>query len=337
MYDGVDVIYMKTYRVCRFGKNSFGLLISPDLVRFCGRELANYDVVHLDGYRGLDVLVTARFCRKYGVPYVIQGRGTMRPTSSSVLAKRTYDWLLGGRDRAGCALFIASSGQEVSDYDGFIGHDQRVTVIYNGLDLSEYAPLPARGSFRQRHGIDEPKVVTYLGRLHPQKGIEYLVRAFVSSRFRRESRLVIVGPDEGHKTELAAVAKGLGLADSVAFIDTLEGEEKLQAYVDSDVVVYAGRSESFGMVPFEAAMCGVPAITSEGSACGELLKKFGAGFLVPYGDSQKLALAIDGILTDGKEAAARVRAARESIKTDLSWRKIAEEYEAAYSSVLRVR
>jgi glycosyltransferase involved in cell wall biosynthesis len=232
-------------------------------------------------------------------------------------------------------LFIASSSWEASDYNGYIGPGQRVVVIPNGINASEYANLPEKGGFRRRHGIAECRVVTYLGRVHRSKGIEHLVRAFASSRFRRESRLVIIGPDDGYRTKLASLARKLGLADSVTFVDALVGEQKLQAYVDADVVVYAGKSESFGMVPFEAAMCGVPTITSEGSACSELLGRLGAAFPVPYGDVPKLAQAIDGILENGQEGAQKVLAAREKIKEQLSWEQIARQYEEAYHSVLR--
>jgi len=335
--EGVDVMYFNTYRLMPLGLHSFGLIVSPGMVGFFKQELKNYDVVHLEGLRAFDVMAASYFCRKYNVPYVIQGRGAMGRIYSSLLPKLAYDWLLGRRILRGCALFIASSAREVSDYKRVMRPGQRVVVIPNGINAAEYAELPEKGSFRRRHGIAERKVVTYLGRVHRSKGIEHLVRAFASSRFRGESRLVIIGPDEGYKTKLASLARELGLTDSVTFIDTLAGEQKLQAYVDADVVVYAGRleGESFGMVPFEAAMCGAPTITSEGSACAQLLTDFGAAFVVPYGDAPKLARAIDGILENGQEAAQKVAVARERIKEELSWEKIGRQYEEAYSSVLR--
>jgi len=335
LYAGIDTVYFNTYRFIPLGLHSFGLTISPGMVGFFKRELRNYDVVHLDGHRSFDVLVATHFCRKHNIPYVIQERGGMKPAHSSLLAKGTYDVLFGRRILDGCALFIASSAREVSDYDGFIGAGQRVVVIPNGINAAEYANLPEKGCFRRRRGIAEPKVVTYLGRLHAQKGIDHLLRAFASSRFRRESRLVIIGPDDGYRMKLHALAKQLGLADALTLVDALKGREKLEAYVDSDVVVYAGSSESFGLVPFEAAMCGVPTITSEGSACGDLLSGYGAAFAVPYADAPKLAQAIDGILENGQEAAQKVRVARESIKEQLSWEMVARQYEKAYNSVLR--
>ncbi len=335
LYEGVDVIYFNTFRLMPLGLHSFGLSVPPGVVGFFQRELRNYDLVHLDGCRDFIALLGAYYCRKYNIPYAIQGRGTMRRIYSSLLAKHTYDLLFGRRILGGCALFIASSSCEASDYNGYIRPGQSVLVVPNGVNLAAYARLPEKGGFRRRHGIAEPKVVTYLGRVHAQKGIEHLVRAFAGSRFRRESRLVIIGPDDGYRAKLHALVKQLDLADSVVFIGALNGEQKLQAYVDADVVVYAGESESFGMVPFEAAMCGVPTITSEGSACGELLSGFGAGFLVPYGNAPKLTQAIDGILENGQEAAQKVGVARERIKEELSWERIARQYEEAYYSVLR--
>jgi glycosyltransferase involved in cell wall biosynthesis len=335
LYEGADVIYFNTYWLMSLGLHSLGLFVSPGMVGFFKQELKNYDVVHLEGLRAFDVIAASYFCRKYNVPYVIQGRGAMRPISSSLLAKHTYDLLFGERILWGCALFIASSAREVSDYKGFIKPGLEVVVIPNGINVAEYAKLPEKGGFRRRHGIAEPKVVTYLGRVHAQKGIEHLVRAFSSSRFRGESRLVIIGPDDGYRAKLLALVKQLNLADSVVFTGALEGEQKLEAYVDADVVIYAGSSESFGMVPFEAAVCGVPTITSEGSACAQLLTSFGAAFVVPYGDAPKLAQAIDGILENGQEAAQRVIGARERIIEQLSWEQIARQYEEAYHSVLR--
>jgi glycosyltransferase involved in cell wall biosynthesis len=334
-YEGVDVIYFNTYRLFPLGLHSFGLFVSPNMIGFLKRELRNYDLLHLDGYRSSDVLMATHFCRKHNIPYVIQSRGTMRPAHSSLLAKRTYDVLFGRRILEGCALFIASSAHEVSDYNGFIRPSQSVVVIPNGINLAEYVELPEKGAFRRRHGIVEPKVVTYLGRVHAQKGIDHLLRAFAGSRFRRQSRLVIIGPDDGYRTKLMSLAQELGLGGSITFVDSLRGGQKLQAYVDADTVVYAGKTESFGMVPFEAAMCGVPTITSEGSACGELLTSFGAGFVVPYGDAPKLTQAIDAILENRRQAAQKVWAAREKIKEQLSWERIARQYEEAYQSVLR--
>lgn len=332
--DGVDVIYFNTHNLFPLGRNSFGLFVCPELPAFCRRELRNYDIVHMDGYRDFPVLITSHYCRRYGIPYVIQARNGMGLTHGAVAAKHAYDWLFGERILGKCALFIASSAAEELDYRAIIPPGMQILQIPNGLDLGDYAHLPERGAFRRRLRIGEHTLVTYVGRVHAVKGIDHLIRGFAIAQCGHQSRLAIVGPDEGAKSSLKELVRQLGLADSVTFVDTLEGDEKLQAYVDSDLVVYAAQFESFGLVAVEATMCGVPVISAKRTGCGQLLETLGADFLVEYGDAQQMADAIDYVLTQSEVVAPRVRAAREKLKSEFSWTHIARKYEDAYRSVV---
>jgi len=123
----------------------------------------------------------------------------------------------------------------------------------------------------------------------------------------------------------------------VTFVDTLEGEKKLQAYVDSDVVVYASQYESFGMVAVEATMCGVPVISARDTGCGQLLTHLGADFLVEFGNVPQMAEAIDYVLTHPAVVRPKVHAAREKLMREFSWTDIARRYEDVYRSVLHQR
>jgi len=334
---GVEVIYFDTHRLFPLGLHSFGLFVSPGMIKFFREELKGYDVVHIDGYRDFPSMIASYYARKHAVPYVIQPRGSMAITSSSLVAKRMFDVLLGKRMLQACALLIASSAQEESAFCGVVPHGKETLRIYNGVDWTEFTNLPPRGKFRRRYGIHGRYLITYVGRLHAQKGIDVLIKAMAIIRQRASSHLAIVGPDDGYKRKLSSLADKLGLRDSVIFCEALTGREKSEAYVDSDVVVYATPSESFGMVPIEAAMCHVPAITSKGSACGEFLKRFEVGFTVPYGNPEALAIAIDSILERHTDVVRRVRGAAEGIRQALAWTVIAGEYELAYRSALKPR
>ncbi len=332
--DGVDVIYFNTHNLFPLGRNSFGLFVCPELPAFCRRELRNYDIVHMDGYRDFPVLITSHYCRRYGIPYLIQARNSMPLAYGGISAKRAYDRLFGGRILGKCALFIASSAAEELDYRAIIPPGSRIRYIPNGLDVDDYARLPERGAFRRRYEVGERTLITYVGRLHAVKGIDHLIRGFAIAQCRRKSRLAIVGPDDGSKGMLLELARQLGLIDSVIFVDTLEGEEKLQAYVDSDLVVYAAQFESFGLVGLEATMCGIPVITARKTGCGQLMETLGADFTVDYGDTQQMADAMDYVLTHSEVVAPRVRAAREKLKSEFSWTHIARQYEDAYRSIV---
>jgi glycosyltransferase involved in cell wall biosynthesis len=300
------------------------------MLPFCRDELMNFDVIHIDGYRSLPATAACHFALKYKVPFVLQPRGTVPVAVSSIAAKRIFDRLLGGRILSGSALLIASSAQEATGFNGIVPAEKKVVRIYNGLDFDEFTHLPERGRFRSRHSVGQQKLITYLGRLHEQKGIDVLIRAVSVAQCRRESRLAIIGPDDGCRSRLVALARGLGLQNDVTFVAQVGGREKLEAYVDSDVVVYAGQSESFGLVPFEATLCGVPSISSENSPCAEILGPLGVGFQVPYGDFRKLASTIDTILETRADVVPRVQAAAARLRLTLSWEEVARQYEDTY-------
>jgi len=335
--DGVDVIYFNTHNLFPLGRNSFGLFICPGLLGFCRKELPNYDIVQMDGYRDFPVLVTSHYCRRYGIPYVIQARNSMPLAYGGIFAKRLYDRLFGNAILGKSDLLIASSPAEEIDYRAIVPSEWRVQQIPNGLDPGDYAHLPERGTFRQHLGIGDSPLVTYVGRLHAVKGIEHLIRGFAIAECRHNSKLAIIGPDDGFRPTLVALVRELRLANSVMFVDTLEGADKLQAYVDSDVVVYAAQYESFGMVAVEAIMCGVPIISARGTGCGQLLERLGADFLVDFGDIQQMADTIDRVLTQRAMIQAKVRTARQMLVREFNWTQIASQYEDAYRSILRHR
>ena len=95
--------------------------------------------------------------------------------------------------------------------------EEKIAIIPNGIDLSEYASLPPEGSFKKKFGIKEKeKIVLYLGRIHKIKGIDILVKAFANVIKKLDSvRLVVVGPDDGYLSELQALIKALRIEDNV--------------------------------------------------------------------------------------------------------------------------
>jgi glycosyltransferase involved in cell wall biosynthesis len=332
--DGVDVIYFNTAKLFPLGLHSFGLFVSPGMIKFFRENIRDFDAVHIDGYRDFPSIVASYFCRKFGVPYVIQPRGSMARTSSSLVAKQIFDFLIGRQILSAARLFIASSRQEAASFRKIVPGGKETLEINDGLEVCDFANLPKKGAFRREHGVSKRYLLTYVGRIHSQKRIDILIRAFLALRHREETQLFIIGPDDGDKKKLASLVGKLGLGNSVLFCDALQGPAKLAAYVDSDAVVYVTPSESFGMVPIEATMCGTPAICADDSPCGDLLASLGAGFLSPYGDPEKLAAVIDGVLDDRIHAAQKAQAAADQLQSVLCWDTIARKYESAYRTAI---
>ena len=314
----------------------WGFYVTPGLVPWARDHVSEFDVIHMHTARTFQNAVARHFAVRYGVPYVLSAHGTLPVIVERKLAKRIYDLLAGRSLLASASRLVAVSALEAEQYRLTGGIEEgRIRVIYNGLDLDEFSPLPPRGLLRQRLGITpEARVVLFLGRLHRIKGIDFLVKAFAQLREEvKDVILVIAGPDAGELARLQALVGRMQLAEGVRFAGTLYGQEKLAAYVDADVVASPGAYEIFGLVPFEALMCGTPAVVGEGSGAGQLIREAGAGYIVPPVNVDALAHRLRRALAGGPEVQAQVAAGQAFVRRELDWDAIAGHLEDLYSGV----
>jgi len=252
-----------------------------------------------------------------------------------MVSKRTpkviFDLFWGNRILHEATRLIAVSKAERTQYENCGIPTTKISVVYNGIDSSAYRKLPRAGGFvKDKLGTDT-KVVTYIGRLNARKGLDTLLRAFASvNRSDPKTFLVLVGPDDGYRRPLEQLAEQLRITSSTIFTGMITMPHKLQVLADSDVVVYPGYSEIFGLVPFEALACGRPVVVCDDSGCGEIIREQGAGITFPPGDASTLQRGIEMSLQRGAEIEAAVLRGLRFVERELDWNRIAAATEAIY-------
>ena len=289
------------------------------------------DVIHLHGHRHLLNNAADRYARRHFVPTVLTANGTLLRHERKQRVKLLWDMLVSGRVPGRAARCVVVSQAERRQHIQAGIQPDRIVEIPNGLDLGEFYPLPPRGLFRRRLGMEpERPMVVYLGQLSPRKGVEHLVAAF-----NRDSpagaALVVGGNDMGGGKLAKAVADPLA---PVHFVGLLEGEERIQLLVDADVLVYPSTAEVFGLVPFEGLLSGTPAVVGDDCGCGELIQGAGAGLLVQHGDVPALRARIQQLLEDRTEAAEMVERGRSYIHANFAWPRVADKHLELYQQVL---
>jgi glycosyltransferase involved in cell wall biosynthesis len=295
--------------------------------------ISDFDVIHLHGHRNLLNNIVHYYCRKAGKPYILSAHGTVLNIERMMLAKSIFDKIFGRQILRDAHHFVAVSGNEIRQYELMgIGRD-RVSMIHNGIDVSSFDNLPPKNIFREKHGLTGKKIVLFLGKLTPRKGVDFLVRAF-SELDREDTVLVIAGNDMGFRREVEKVIHEKKVGHKVIFTGLLTGDDKLAAYQDADVLVYPSIHEIFGLVPFEAIMCGTPVIVTDDCGCGEIIGKNDIGYIVKYNDSRGLRESLGKVLEDRAAAAEKVSRGIKFIEEHLSWGKIAAMYEDMYLKML---
>lgn len=312
------------------------LTLNAGVFRFCKDRLADFDLVHVYGLYDLLGPAVARFCRRQGLPYVVEPLGMVRAIDRSFQLKRFWHALFGRELLRGAASFIATSQQEERELvaDGF--PSEKVSVRYNGLDLQEYDQLPARGSFRHARGISShERVVLFLGRIIPRKGVDLLISAFAAA-CRERGRLVVAGPEgeRGYLNTLRELARRCGVQERTLFTGPLYEEQKRAALVDSDVFVLPSRYENFANSVAESIACGTPVIVTRNCGVSEFVEGR-VGFVIPR-EQAALTHALQSLLDDDT-LLSQFRAGCRAVAETLDWNRQVGLMENLYERLRRNR
>ena len=237
--------------------------------------------------------------------------GDWRWRLAPVLARRFYPWADG---------IVAVSEGAADDLANVTRISRRrITCIYNPVIDSRFDDRANEKVYDLWFCPDAPPVVLSVGRLALQKDFETLLKAFSLLRIRRRARLVILG-DGPERGRLTGLVQQLGLDGDVRFGGYVENP--LPYMRKARVFVLSSAWEGFGNVLVEALACGTPIVSTDcPNGPREILDGGAFGRLVPVGDVEALATAVDLTLDEEPRVAELRRRGGE-----FSVEKAAEQY-----------
>ncbi|MCD6727142.1 MAG: glycosyltransferase family 4 protein [Solirubrobacteraceae bacterium] len=203
-----------------------------------------------------------------------------------------------------------------------------------GARATRVVRLGADLPMRPAHRDDDPTLVT-LAHLVPRKRHADVLRAMWALRERHPRlRYVVVG-DGPERDRLAELARELGIADRVELAGQLPHAEALERARRGWLFVMPSIDEAFGVAYVEAMAGGLPAIGALGEPGPAEIARIGDGLrLVPPGDVERLARAIDELLDDQAMLAELGIRARETVERAFTWRTCGRATLAAYEEAL---
>ncbi len=206
-----------------------------------------------------------------------------------------------------------------------------LTTILNGIRTEASAPASpaARARLVASLGLPEgTRLVGTVGRLNPVKDQASLIRAFGRlHRDRPDTALVLVG-DGPARAGLEALARELDVDHRVRFMGDRDDVAALLPGLD--VFALPSLSEGYSMALLEACAAALPAVVTRVGGNGEIVAEGVNGHLVPVGDPERLAAALQGLLDAPERATEMGRAGREQVLRENAFRTMAERYARVY-------
>ena len=214
---------------------------------------------------------------------------------------------------------------------------ERVRVIRNGIDTSEYAPDAATWVL-DRYGIDSGRpYVIFVGRITRQKGVPVLLRA--TSGLDRQAQLVLCAGQADTpelQAEVTELVEGLRATRSgVIWIpEMLPKPEVIQLLSHATVFACPSVYEPLGIVNLEAMACGTAVVASRTGGIPEVVADGQTGLLVPPDQPEPLAAALNTLIRDPDRAAAMGQAGRKRAVAEFGWPAIAAQTAALYAELV---
>ncbi len=211
---------------------------------------------------------------------------------------------------------------------------EKINVIPNGINLSNFIGIERDYDFRRQYAMDNEKIILYVGRLVYEKGIQHLIAAMpkVLSNYH-DAKLIIAGRG-GMMDELRQEASNLGLNDKIYFTGYLDSKQVQKMYKCADVAVFPSTYEPFGIVALEAMLAGVPTVVSDVGGLDEIVTHGVDGMKAYAGNANSIADSITALLYDHQLATNVAKKAKQKVKEQFNWEKIAQDTHFTYEKAV---
>src|ERR1043165_303831 len=287
-------------------------------------NIRDFGVGHIHAVFNHSSVAAAHVCQKSGIPYVIRPLGTLDPWSMTQkpLRKRLF-WQISGRvimDHA-AAVHYTSEAEKLS------------TESSLGLNHGRVIPLGVEvvAGNSNRKPAGDPYVLV-LSRLHPKKGLDVLIDAFLSlvqkPQFARW-RLVLAG--DGPVDYVSMLKARAGANERITFTGWLDGDEKNAVLSGASLLALPSHQENFGLCVMEALAQSVPVVVSPNVNLAAEIAAANAGWIAPI-DKSALKEKLAEALSDRDELTRRGRAGLQ-LAQKYSWENSARELADLYHSV----
>ena len=312
------------------------------------------DIVHCHTWYAHFAGIVAKLC--YGIPLVITTHSLepLRPWKREQLG-RGYDassWIEKTALEMADALIAVSEETKDDVLKYFDVDENKVKVIYNGINLQEYV-VTDETSTLERFGIDQNKpYVLFVGRITRQKGIIHLVNAIKYIDSETQIVLCAGAPDtpEIAKEMEDSVNEVRKTRENVIWIDEmLPKEEVIQLYSHADVFCCPSIYEPFGIINIEAMACKTAVVASAVGGIKEVVVDGVTGILVPVEQldvapfepvnpekfAKDLADGVNKIISNPELKQSMAEKGRKRVEEHFDWIAIAKQVEELYKSLIK--
>jgi len=305
---------------------------SSDAYRVLRKEAKNCDLIHIHELWHYLHYIGYKVARELKKPYGVSIHGELSSwcLNYKKLRKNIYSKFFQKKALKEANFLHAITKEEAKDSLSYSGNNN-IFTIPNGIEIDKEDSCNIADSFSE---FDNKKVIFFLGRIDPKKGLDLLARAWGRiAKNRDDLILVIAGPDtSGYKDKILYILKNEGVIDKVIFVGLIEGQNKVNIFKRAEMVVIPSYSEVRTLVALEAMAYGKPIIITDKCHFPEV-EELEAGIVIKP-EVEDLVNAVNKLLINPQLGEQMGKNGKELILDKYTWGKISDQIIEMYNSVL---
>lgn len=297
------------------------------------KEQGEFDVIHAHDW--LVAYAAKTLKNSYNIPIVSTIHATEAGRNSGIHDEtqryiNDTEWMLTYES----AEVIVNSNYMKNELQRLFGLPyEKINVIPNGVNLNLFNGIERDYNFRRKYAMDNEKVILFMGRLVYEKGIQHLISAMPKIlEGYHDAKLVICGKG-GMQDELQEQVNAMGIGNKVYFAGYMKGKDVQKMYKAADIAVFPSTYEPFGIVALEAMLSENPIIVQI-LEVKEIVEHRVNGMKAYCGNPNSIADSILELLYDHKLCADITRKAKNKVRNEYNWSKIAQDTHFTYQKAI---
>ncbi|TYQ26904.1 glycosyltransferase [Pseudanabaena sp. UWO310] len=303
---------------------------SGSLTIWLWQHLRDYDLIHVHAIFSYPATIAMTIARQQNIPYVNSPHGLLCQWSlqQGAQKKHIYLNLLEKANLFGAKAIHVTARQEQVEIE-LLGWALKTVVLPLGLQIS---PAIADAREQLHRMLDIPSqvpILLFLSRIHPKKGLDYLIPALSKLRDRHFAFVLAGSGDPEYEAALERLIQANHLGDRTFKLGFVTGINKNICLQGSDLYVLTSHSENFGVSVLEALAARTPVLITKGVALAELVRSQQLGWVVDL-DIDAIAAAIAQSLDQPQVNQQIGDRAAKYIAEHYTWNKIAVNLQQLY-------
>ncbi|MFG6095994.1 glycosyltransferase [Leptothoe sp. ISB3NOV94-8A] len=305
------------------------------LTKWLWINIQNYDLVHVHAIFSYPPTIAMVIARKREVPYIVRPLGQLCEWSlaQSARRKKIYLNLVERRNLNNSQKVHLTSYQEQEEFNK-LGLESTSFILPHGLNLTEKI-THARTTLREHFQLpDDEPIILFLSRIHPKKGLNYLIPALKSIVSKRFTFILAGNGDPTYEEEVRQLIRDNNLQDKTIMPGFVEGELKELLLQGSDIFVLTSYSENFGVAVLEALAAGTPVLVTPGVALAHEVQEHQLGYVIPQ-NNVDIAKALSAYLEAPTEVKTNLSSrAYNFVSKHYSWSRMTTELNTIYQNIV---